>query len=80
MAEHDPDGGNVEGGFGESRYLGPFGDQPTDASYEHTHLVLECAHSLVVRHVDSLQSSDPQVWLWGLSGDVSGSPAGRVTA
>ena len=28
MAEHDPDGGNVEGGFGDSRYLGPFGDQP----------------------------------------------------
>ena len=40
-----------------------FGDYPADASYEHTHLVLECSHRLVVRHVDTLQSSDPQVWL-----------------
>ena len=23
LAEHDPDGGNVEGGFGDSRYPGP---------------------------------------------------------
>ena len=67
--------------FFQKHDAGSFGDHATDASYEHTHLVLERSHGLVVRHGHSLRKQRPAgAARRAPPGDDPGSPAGRVTA